>query len=84
MSIVKIEVNNLAAYTLKVLLVIVSGYFLFSAYTDSSNEYIVRRGIKYTLENDARSFFINLMKDLSIGLFCLYYAIFGIIAKEKQ
>ena len=63
---------------------VVLGYSAMEVYTGLDNGFIVRRGIQYTLEEEPRSFFINIGKWAVIACVCLYALINGVPAKSSK
>lgn len=59
-------------------------YSAMEVYLGIDNGYIVRRGIQYTLEEEPRSFMINLGKWAVIACVCLYVSINGIPTKTSK
>jgi hypothetical protein len=80
-KLVKIEINKYVAWPVKIAMAILALYFAKEAYIDYSNEYVIRRGIQYTLLESPRSYYINLTKTIGICLFFAYLAIGGIVPK---
>ena len=64
--------------------VIVMIYSIFEVYTGLDNGFIVRRGIQYSLEEEPRSFFINVAKWAGIACICVYVAVKGIQLKSNE
>jgi hypothetical protein len=59
-------------------------YSIVEVYAGFDNGFIVRRGIQYTLEEEPRSFWINVGKWSVIACVCLYISINGIPAKSSK
>lgn len=78
LSSARIRLPKTLAWSLKLLAMLLFAYFLYDVYVDFSREFIVRRGWQYTLEEDPRSFYINIIKRVTISFACLYLAIWGI------
>lgn len=78
LSSARIKLPKTLAWSLKLLAMLLFAYFLYDVYVDISREYVVRRGWQYTLDEDPRSFYINIIKRVTISFVCLYLAIWGI------
>ena len=74
---IKIKTSNAAIWLVKLSLLLIGSYFLYTALVDYLNEYVHRRGNLYTLEDNPRSFYISVIKSLFIGLVCIITAIFS-------
>ena len=83
-KLVKIELNKYMAWPIKIVMGLLAVYFAKEAYIDYSNEYIIRRGIQYTLVESPRSFYINLAKTVGFSLAFLYLAIGGVVPKKSD
>ena len=83
-KLIRFELHKYIAWPIKLVLAILALYFANEAFTDHSNEYVIRRGIQYTLIDSPRSFYINLTKTVGISLACLYLAIGGVVPKKSN
>lgn len=83
-KLVKFELHKYIAWPIKLVMAILALHFAKEAYIDYSNEYIIRRGIQYTLIDSPRSFYINLTKTIGISLAFLYLAFGGIVPKKSN
>ena len=66
------------------LILIVAAYFIYEAFVDYTNGYVIRRGIQYTLEDNPRSFYISIIKDVFIGIVCFFVSLFSFSSDSED
>lgn len=81
-KLIKAEIIPILAWPMKLIAVAVGLYFLNDIYIDILNEYVVRRGSTYTLEDSPIGFYLNIAKRGLFSIIAFYFALWGIKLKK--
>ena len=83
-KLITFELPSMIAYLSKLVAIIATGYFAHQVYIDFSNEFVVRRGTEYSLDDSPTSFSLTIIKKFSFITLSVYLAFWGIKVRKKD
>ena len=84
MRLIQIKVLNPLLWPLKLILLTLAGWIFYELALDIESGQLIRRGITYTLENEPRSFYINILKRFVIFSVLVWFGTSGLIGKGRN